>query len=145
MKKVCLLMFLAVMMMTGCTKVKTNKLQGFWSDSPQHVESGYTYYGHEYYPSFNVRHNVIYFINSNTLTRSYSGTMDNSLAFEVQYSHNCSATPVPNHSGWYTGGNIITYTYVFEDNKVIVSDGSIYTYMDGKLYEDGSSTVLSPW
>lgn len=135
-------MFAAVLMMTGCTKIKTNKLQGTWSSAPEYYESGYTHYGNEWYPSYHARFWVLEFVNSNTLY-DYHCVYDDRTALEVDT--NCDATiSMPGHSGWYYDRRT-PYTYVFEDNKVILSNGNIYTYMDGKLYKDGTSTVLSPW
>lgn len=48
-------------------------------------------------------------------------------------------------SKWYDveGSIVKTYTYVYEDNKVIIPmQGVILTYSGGKLYEDGSSNVF---
>lgn len=136
------MIFVAVLMMTGCTKVKTNKLQGIWSTPPEYHEAGTSHWG-DYYPSHHFRHNTIEFVNSNTLYFLGLAVDDPSTVGTIYNSNNC--TPFPNHSGWYYLGNKSPYTYVFENNKVIVSNGSIYTYMDGKLYKEGSSEALSPW
>ena len=130
-------MFAAILMMaTGCTKTGTNKLQGTWSSAQEHVESGYTGY------TYNARYWVLEFVNGNTLY-SYHCVYDNRTALEADtYCDN--AISMPGHSGWYYDYRT-PYTYVFEDNKVIVSNGKIYTYMDGKLYWDGYTTTLSPW
>lgn len=37
-----------------------------------------------------------------------------------------------------------TYTYI-ADNKIVVSNGDIYTIVDGSLIKDGSSTILSKY
>lgn len=125
MKKVCLLIFAAVLMMTGCTKVKTNKLEGFWSTEPSEY-----YYGKNRY--------VMEFINSNTLC-IYPGVIDSDVILS-----NLTPKPLPGHSGWYYTQTIMR-TYVFEDNKIITSSGIIYTYMDGKIYPDGEGDPLSRW
>lgn len=39
----------------------------------------------------------------------------------------------------------VYYTYVKSDNKIVVSNGDIYTVSDGTLIKDGSSTVLSKY
>ena len=39
----------------------------------------------------------------------------------------------------------VNYTYVKSDNKIVVSNGDIYTVSDGTLIKDGSSTVLSKY
>lgn len=135
-------MFVAVLMMTGCTKIKTNKLQGTWSSNSEWVEAFYTHYGNDYCPSHYGRNWVIEFVNDNTLY-TYHYVCDNQTSLMVN-THSDQAIPMSGHSGWYYDYRT-PYTYVFEDNKVIVSNGSIYTYMDGKLYEDGTSIVLSPW
>lgn len=121
-------MFVAVMMMTGCTKVKTNKLLGFWY-APEYSS---------FWGGYACSDNVYEFTNSNTVFQ-YVNVSDG-----CYIDDGSNDTPVPNHSGWYYGWKK-TWTYVFEDEKVILSDGTIFTYMDGKLYKDGSSTVLSPW
>ncbi len=36
-----------------------------------------------------------------------------------------------------------THTYVKNENKIILSDGKIFTLLEGKLYLDGSTTVLT--
>lgn len=123
-------MFTAVLMMTGCTKIKTNKLQGFWS-----VKAEYNSYWGGY-----VRSDKVYeFVNSNTVFQ-YVNVSDGCYSDEPGYDD----TPMPKHSGWYYGWTK-TWTYVFENDKVILSDGTIFTYMDDKLYKDGSSDVLYPW
>ena len=132
-------MFAAILTISGCTKISTNKLQGTWSSEPVYWESGYTHYGHEWYPSYHERL-VLEFVNSNTLY-FYGLIIDDKRVYEV---YDIDANPMPGHSGWYYESRT-PYTYVFEDNKVIVSNGNIYTYMDGKLYEDGSTWVYSPW
>ena len=125
-----------------------------WSTPPGYTESGYTYYGHEYYPSHHTRHDVMDFINSNTVNLYFSA-VDSKRALEVAF-NGSRPTEVPGHSGWYyDSSRAKTYTYVFEDNKAILSNGWILTYMDGKLYKDGdgpgtqwsdgASTTLSPW
>lgn len=131
-------MFVVVLMMTGCTKIKTNKLQGFWATPSEYSEPWHSSYSGTYIPGYHYRW-VIEFINSNTLY-IYDGVHDINESF-VQGG---TVTPLSGHSGWYWEDRI-TCTYVFEDNKVITSKGIIYTYMDGKLYEDGSSLVYSPW
>ena len=123
-------MFVTVMMMTGCTKIKTNKLQGFWSVTPEYSS---------YWGGYACSDNVYEFTNSNTVFQ-YVNVSDGCYSYKPGYND----TPVPNHSGWYYGSKK-TWTYVFEDDKVILSDGTIFTYMDGKLYKDGSSIVLSSW
>ncbi len=35
------------------------------------------------------------------------------------------------------------YSYTFTDNKVIISNGAIYTLMNNKLYREGSSEYLT--
>ena len=142
MKKTCLILFTAVLLIvTGCKKASTNKLLGFWSKPVEYVE-GYVE------PHINVEHLGHYcrnftmeFVNSNTLY-NYNYVADRKSAFEAEESEIHS---VPGKSGWYYKYRTQN-TYVFEDNKVILSNGDIYTYMDGKLYLDGySSVVLSPW
>ena len=123
-------MFAVALMMTGCTKIKTNKLLGLWSSEP--------YW--ESYWGWNTRTIVYNFINSNTVVE-YSNVADK--YYDDSWPH--ITTPIPGHSGWYRQGEYdATWTYVFEDNKVILSNGTIFTYMDGKLYKDGGA-ILSPW
>ena len=122
-------MFAAVLMMTGCSKIKTNKLIGWWSCEPyQYGLSSNSYLGRPY---------VYEFINSNTVV-SYGTVRDKIKVGSVE-------TPVPNHPGWYYP-NKRTWTYLFEDNKVIIYIGDepkIYTFMDDKLYY--GSEVLERW
>lgn len=125
-------------MLSGCTKEKTNKLQGFWSLPPLYIESCYV--DGEYHPSYHQCYDVLEFANSNTLFHYY-GVFDSKWPLEV-VSHD--AYSVPEHSGWWYSFKI-PYTYAFEDNKVIVSNGEIYTYMGGILYLDGCSDAYSPW
>ena len=142
MKKVCLLIFAAVLMMTGCTKEKTNNLQGFWATPSEYFESGYTYYGNEYYPSYHWRYDVLEIVNNNTIV-FYGSVIDSKLAFEAQYS--TQGYPLPEHSGWYYNGKKGVGSYILRDNKIITSDGTIFTYLDGKLYGGGCSDGWSKW
>lgn len=127
-------MFTAVLLMTGCQKISANKLEGLWSSEPR-WNSRYEH---------NQRLNVYYFINSNTVVE-YVNVTDRMYPEDEPFLPTIE-TPISGHSGWYRSGYMDrTWTYVFEDNKVILSSGTIFTYMDGKLYKDGSSAVLERW
>ena len=150
MKKVYLVLFAAVMLITGCqknegtnTNANTNKLQGTWSSNSEWVDAFYTHYGNNYCPSHNCRNWVVEFVDDNTLY-NYHCVCDNQTSLMVNT--NCdNAIPMPGHSGWYYDYRTL-YTYVFQENKVFLTNGTIYTYLNGKLYEDGySDVVLSPW
>ena len=82
---------------------------------------------------------VYNFINSNTVTK-YS-TVSNSTE---GWTGNVAA--IPGHPGWYHApGTERTYTYAVADNKIVISDGTVLTIADGRLIEDGSSTVYYKW
>ncbi len=48
------------------------------------------------------------------------------------------------HMAYYSG-SCRYYTYTKVDNKLILSNGNIYTIVDGKLIEDGCSTPFSKY
>ena len=125
-------MFAAVLLMTtGCKKISTNKLQGLWSTEPHWDDSW----------NCNIRKNVYDFINSNTVCEYYYVADNTTHLDESGYEYES----FPGKPGWYNPNGKTMLTYVFEDNKVILTDGTIFTYMDGKLFKDGSSTILYPW
>lgn len=100
------------------------RLKGMWAMS----NSGFSTY------------NVIEFVNDNTLYKYGNVTTDKN-AWSGK-----STSPVPNHAGWYyLPVNKKLYTYVLVDNKLLISDETILTYMNGKLYYEGSSNYYSPW
>lgn len=79
------------------------------------------------------------FINYNTVTE-YSTVSNSTEGWIGDYA------AIPGHSGWYHApGTERNYTYVVADNKVIISDGTVLTIADGRLLEDGSSTVYYKW
>lgn len=53
------------------------------------------------------------------------------------------AGPVFGNMAYYDSGSY--YTYVVAENKLIVSNGDIYTIVDGSLIKDGSSTRMSKY
>lgn len=135
-------MFTVLLLLTSCkknstdeTSISENELQGLWSSE-------------SYWNSFwndNQREDVYNFINSNTAIE-YVNVVDKKYPPGNEEHAPTIDTPVPGHSGWYRSGDKDrTWTYVYEDNKVILSNGMIFTYMDGKLYKEGSSVVLLPW
>lgn len=150
MKKLYLLLFAAVMLITGCqknegtnTNANTSILQGTWSSNSEWVDAFYTHYGNNYCPSHNCRNWVVEFVDDNTLY-NYHCVCDNQTSLMVNTDCD-NAIPMPGHSGWYYDYRTL-YTYVFQENKVFLTNGTIYTYLNGKLYEDGySDVVLSPW
>ena len=127
-RKLLLMLFAATVLLTGCKKdndnaSNSNKLQGVWSDGPYQFPNGVL-----------SRSRVYDFINSNTVI-CYVGTTNE---YDSDY------ISFPNHSGWYYYYSY-TITYVFNDNKVIFSNGTILTYMNGQLYLEGASNVLTRW
>lgn len=132
-------MFAAFLLLAGCSKNDggsssniTNQLKGMWS-GPEFEVPAYMY-------ATSLSRSCVYdFINNNTVI-SY-GTVD-----KFQHDYETNKEPLPGHNGWYyLDVNKKTLTYAFEDNKVIMTNGVILTYMDGQLYLDNSSTVLSRW
>lgn len=133
-------MFTTILLLAGCSKNdgsgnssnNTNQLKGMWS-GPEFEVPAYLY-------ATSLSRSCVYdFINSNTVI-SY-GTVD-----KFQHVYETNKEPLPGHTGWYyLSSNKKTLTYAFEDNKVIMTNGELFTYMNGQLYVDNSSTVLSRW
>ncbi len=123
------LLFFATIIMamtfsTSCEKNGTSSLIGFWADS----DGGATYST----SSFE-------FINRNTVIE-YKGTMLR--RYQSGYSGAKNHVTHPCNSSYIYSGDTNTWTYAYEDNKVIITNGTILTLMDGKLYKDGSSGHL---
>lgn len=124
-------MVVVFLTMTGCkkdggTNSTITQLEGFWAASPT--------YGS--YIDCNYRDPVYEFISNNTAFE-YVNVYDD-------YVSGLSTNSMPEHQGWYYDLKK-SQTYVFSENKVIFTNGDIYTLVNGKLYKDNSSTVLSPW
>ena len=146
MKKLVIMMFAALMLLSGCSKSSsstgsavsggnqnTNPIVGTWS------KPAYSY------QNMMRRDEVWYFMNENTATKlgtcydqPYTFYFNGSPIFSIE-------TPVPTKSGWYHKGDNVILTYLYEDNKVGLTDGTIFTYMDGKLYKDNSNILLEKW
>ena len=135
MKKLLFVLFALAILLTGCKKNNesssisnnTNPLIGLWSVAPEYSE---------YYHGYERFFYVFDFVNDNTAIE-YVNVNDGSWDGWCEHS-------MPNHTGWYYE-RTKTCTYVFTDNKVIFTDGLIFTYMNNKLYEEGSSIFLSRW
>lgn len=138
MKKVYLIiLFAAVLMISGCKKSEStsnesNSLKGMWSSEPR--TAGWLY---DYSSNPLIRDYVIEFLNENT-AKSYGS------AINITHPDLVATKSVPGHSGWYYEG-AINRTYVFTNNKVVMSNGDVFSYINGKLYKDNSSAVLSRW
>lgn len=117
--------------MAGCTKEDgddgtSSDLQGFWSANPIYNS----------YDECNFRSPVYEFVNDNTAIE-YINVCDTRI-------QGVATNRLSDHDGWYYGSKQ-TKTYAFSNNKVIFTNGDIYTFMNGKLYKDNSSTVLRRW
>lgn len=143
MKKLIFMIIVALMILPSCKKdnnsassggsVNTNPIIGTWS------EPAYAY------NDMMRRDEAYYFINDNTVTKL--GVCYNQ-PYVVYFNGSPLAsfeTPVPTHSGWYYKGGNTMVTYTFEDNKIWMTDGTIFTYMNGKLYKDNANVVLEKW
>ena len=147
MKKLIIILFAAVLL-SGCSKDSSSASSsngnqgGGGNNSP--IVGTWSKPAYEYEGKMR-RDEAYYFMNENTVVKL--GTCYNQpyvtywngspfLSFE---------TPVPTHSDWYYKGGFVTITYLFEDNKIGMTDGTIFTYMNGKLYKDNSSIVLEKW
>lgn len=145
MKKLIIIVFAAMFLITGCKKdsnsassgnnSNANPIVGTWS------KPAYSYEGKMR------RDEAYYFMNENTVTKlgvcynqPYVMYWNGSplLSFE---------TPVPTHQGWYYKGDDVMVTYAFDEveNKIWMTDGTIFTFMNGKLYKDNSNIVLEKW
>lgn len=138
MKKVYLIvMFAAVLIMSGCKKSETtsndsNNLKGMWSSEPR--TAGWL---SDYSSNPLIRDDVFEFLNENTV-KSYGS------AVNMTHPDLVSSMSMPGHSGWYYEF-ARNYTYVFTNNKVVLSNGDVFSYIGGKLYKENSSSVLSRW
>lgn len=87
--------------------------------------------------------NAIQIVDENTL-RFYVGSLYVVRANVRQdMLYKLYAGPVFGHMAYYGTGTYYTYTKV--DNKLIVSDGNIYTVVDGKLVKDGGSVPFTKY
>ncbi|MBQ4083537.1 MAG: hypothetical protein IJC77_04665 [Bacteroidaceae bacterium] len=87
---------------------------------------------------------VIHIVDDSTL-KLYSGALfvvNSNNKNEMLYK--LYAGPIFGHMAYYSE-SCRYYTYTKVDNKLVVSNGSIYTIVDGKLIEDGSSTSFSKY
>ena len=138
MKKMYLIaMFAAVLMLNGCKKSETTSndsvnLKGMWSSEPNSA-----WWLSDYSSNPLIRDDVYEFMNDNTVV--YYGSVGNITHPDLLWSKQ-----VPGHSGWYYEGSI-NRTYVFASNKIVLSNGDVFSYIDGKLYKHNSSVVLSRW
>lgn len=89
----------------------SNELLGWWASTEEFA------YG-----------NAFHFINSNTVVY---------YVIQPSLSSKCP-DKFPYRSGWYMSSGE-TYTYVFADGKVIISNGRIMTLVNGRLVDEGSS------
>ncbi len=117
-------LFVAAVALTSCEKDETSPLIGFWAE-----------------PDAGMKHSTASyeFINHNTVV-SYGETVLKE--YESEYNQWKNFDPHPCDSRYVYGGRVDTWTYVYEDNKVIITDGTILTLRNGKLYPDGSSGYL---
>ena len=109
---------------SSCKKDKGSEISGYYA-----VEM-------EYGQDFNGRREVHYFVNHNTVIY-YGLCSDNTVWGSVE---------LPDKPGWYYSPNYKgVYTYVIEDNKIFITNGTILTIDNGRLLLDGTSDVLHKW
>lgn len=124
--------------LTSCSKIpRVGELSGYYS-TPE--ESTYYYLSATKKVPVSMRTGVLYFYNSNTVIK-YFNVMNRNLG---DYSNELV-------SGWYYEGknNAKTYTYTMVDNKVVLTNGEIFTVGEGGefLIKDGDSVSnqLKKW
>ncbi len=134
MKKISTITFLLVMMLTGITVFTS------CSDSDDDLPGGLSSWYASVEPNNNAHNDVYNFINKNTVVKYHP-------VVTVDWIYwNGPSEEVPSHSGWYYQSGCDEYlTYVVEDNKIILTNGSILTILNnGNELREGS-TKLTRW
>ena len=117
-----------------------SSLAGYWlkkdrlSDylASQNLDDDAVWYGDGQFAYLNEA-GMYHFINDNTvevgLANVYKTSQGNSMYTER----------IQGHQLYFVWNSIATYTYVRQDNKIIVTNGDILTVSGGSLYKDGES------
>ena len=120
--------------LTSCSK-RVGGLSGYYS-TPE--ESTYYHLSATKKVPVSMRTGVLYFYNSNTVIK-YGSVINRNVG---DYSNELV-------SGWYYAGSDKTYTYTMVDNKVVLTNGDIFTVGEGGefLIKDGDSVSnqLKKW
>lgn len=120
--------------LTSCSK-RVGGLSGYYSTSE---ESTYYHLSATKKVPVSMRREVLYFYNSNTVIKYFTVCNRNVGDYSKELV-----------SGWYYADNDKTYTYTMVDNKVVLTNGEIFTVGEGGefLIKDGDSVSnqLKKW